>query len=227
MSLTSLINVLSTNIPAAPVVIKPVRQIIGVNTAGSGGGQTGQGDSFTLTSTVSIQTTTLVADAVIEEAHDDQLVVTDHPVEQGAVISDHAYKMPARLDLTYGWSGGSPQNPSSGNADPMAFLKSIYQQFLGLQIARVLCTVYTGKRLYQNMIIQALGVTTDKESENILVVRVRFQEILIATTQTVTVPPLSVQSVPQKTGSPVNVGTISLQSAPQFFTDLAPGEFAG
>lgn len=217
MGLTPLINVLTTTIPSAPVYIKAVRQIVGVNTAGGSPMQgVQQNGQFVLSGTVSTQTTTLIADAVVEEAHDDQTVITDHPVEQGSVISDHAYKMPAKLDLTYGYSAGGSQNQSQGNADPMAFLKSIYQQFLGLQLARVLCTVYTGKRLYENMLIQAIGTTSDKENENILMLRVRFQEIILATTQSVTIPSQAVQAMPQNTASPVNVGTVSLQSAPQF-----------
>jgi len=212
-----------------PVYIKPLRQIVGVATAGSSGNATTltANGATVIQSTVSTQSTTLIADAVIEEVHDDQMAITEHPVEQGAVIADHAYKLPSKLDLTYGWSGGSPQNQSSGAADPQSFLKGIYQQFLGLQVGRVLCNVYTGKRLYENMLIQSLGVTTDKENENILLLRIRFQEIIMATTQAVTIPSQAVQAVPQKTASPVNAGTVSLQSAPQFFNDVGPGQFTG
>ena len=197
-----------------PVYIKPLRKIVGIDTSGSSNGAA----SFvngTLTSSVAEKDTVFIADAVVEEEHDDQTVITEQPVEQGAVISDHAYKLPARLDLKYGWSGGSPQN-TSGGADPQAFLKSIYDKFLDLQKNRTICQIYTGKRKYDNMLIQGIGTTTDKETENILLLRIRFQEIIIAYTQAVTVPLASVQKVPQKTAAPINAGTVNLKSAPYY-----------
>lgn len=51
------------------------------------------------------------AQATIEEHHLDELEVTDHPVEIGAPITDHAYKRPAELTLHLGWSN-SPSTSS-------------------------------------------------------------------------------------------------------------------
>ncbi|HVI10235.1 MAG TPA: hypothetical protein VND65_18235 [Candidatus Binatia bacterium] len=196
-----------------PVFIKPIRQIIGMGVAGSGAGSQGVVNGvFTISTTTATQTTTLIADAVLEERGDDQMVITEQPVEQGAVISDHAYKLPSRLELTYGWSEGSPQNTT---LDP-SFLKNLYQQFLGLQVTRTLCKVYTGKRIYENMMIQAIQITTDKETENVLIVRLTMIEILIATTQQVNVPSAAVQAIPQKTAPTISQGGRTLQNAPNF-----------
>ena len=46
----------------------------------------------------------IVAQATIEERHKDELEVTEHPVEQGAAIADHAFKRPAEVILHLGWS---------------------------------------------------------------------------------------------------------------------------
>ena len=46
----------------------------------------------------------IIAHAVIEESHTDTVEVTDHPVEYGAMISDHAYKKPSEVALYLGWS---------------------------------------------------------------------------------------------------------------------------
>ena len=54
----------------------------------------------------------IVAMVVIEEHHSDEMIITEHPVEQGAGITDYAYKMPARLTLRLGWSN-SPNDISS------------------------------------------------------------------------------------------------------------------
>lgn len=144
--------------------------------------------------------------------------ITNQPVEAGAVISDHAYKLPAELELEYAWSAGSPQN----RTNDLAFLKNLYQQFLGLEAGAVLCTVNTGKRIYQNMLIKSLSVQTDKEHENDLTIRVEFQEILIATTQIVPVSSAAQQSLPTKTAPTLNQGNQSLQPATNFNTSKMP-----
>jgi len=47
--------------------------------------------------------------ATVRERHMDQLEITDHPVEQGASISDHAFKRPAEVTIEIAWSL-SPNN---------------------------------------------------------------------------------------------------------------------
>lgn len=39
-----------------------------------------------------------------EETHNDEIVITDHPVEKGARISDHFYKLPAEVTIRCAWS---------------------------------------------------------------------------------------------------------------------------
>jgi hypothetical protein len=38
----------------------------------------------------------IIPDVVVSEKHSDTLEITEHPVETGAAISDHAYKRPAK-----------------------------------------------------------------------------------------------------------------------------------
>lgn len=45
-----------------------------------------------------------VAHATIEEQHQDDLQITDHPVEVGANITDHAYKKPSSVVIKAAWS---------------------------------------------------------------------------------------------------------------------------
>lgn len=56
------------------------------------------------------------AQAVIEEQHHDQLEITQHPVEQGASVADHAFRRPAEVILTLGWSNSPSSNGSLVNA---------------------------------------------------------------------------------------------------------------
>src|SRR6266478_6601275 len=46
----------------------------------------------------------LVAEVTVSESGEDALIITEHPVEQGSTISDHAFKRPAHLRLHVGWS---------------------------------------------------------------------------------------------------------------------------
>ena len=52
-----------------------------------------------------------VAQVTIEESHRDETHITEHPVEQGANIADHAFDMPASLTVRYAWSN----SPSARN----------------------------------------------------------------------------------------------------------------
>ena len=58
----------------------------------------------------------IMMDITIEEEGTDELTITEHPVEQGAAISDHAYKEPARLRIRAMCSNSSLQAQGASNA---------------------------------------------------------------------------------------------------------------
>lgn len=153
---------------------------------------------------------TIVFDAVIEERHEDNWVMTEQPVEVGTVVTDHIYKLPSGLDITAVTSMGSPQNRGQDNS----FLKSLYNTLLGL--GGTLIPVQTGKRAYKNMSIRSLRIDTDKTKENSLFVAVSLQEILFATTTLVSVTPISAQALPERTAATINQGPVNTQPAPNF-----------
>lgn len=168
----------------------------------------------------------LIPQAVPDEKHIDRLQITRHPVEVGATISDHAFKMPARVVITCLWSNSPPGGgifglagalgatllprplgtaigvassiPSTLSAvdaiqsilrgDAQNQCKEIYQQLLDLQNSRVLFDVYTGKRSYRDMLIEAIEVDTRRETENVLFVHVECEQVILVDTQTVNVP---------------------------------------
>ena len=140
----------------------------------------------------------------VEEGHTDTLTITEHPVEQGAAITDHAFKNPADLMLNVGWS-------DSGESE--IAVTEVYAQLLELQASREPFDVTTGKRNYQNMLIQSLVTYTDEKTENALMVQVGLKQIIIVETQTVTVPPREVQAQPQSTAETTNAGTKQLAPA--------------
>lgn len=154
----------------------------------------------------------------IEEEHHDELVITQHPVDQGAQISDHAYKQPASLRLHLGWSdSASIENLFSG----FTSVKQVYAQLQRVQDSRIPITVLTGKRAYKNMLIRTMTTRTDKRSENALFVTLDLQQIIRVATQTSNVAASQAdQAAPKETGVVTDLGTqqprIPLSSPPDF-----------
>jgi hypothetical protein len=196
----------------------------------------------------------IVAHAVFEEVHNDEIEVTEHPVEQGTVIADHAFVRPAECILTYGFSN-SPNESSTvgalagfaaaqsgaartlvaaveaagGIATSLSSLgsgKSVVQQayenLLGLYRARTLFTIYTGKRVYQNMIVKSISETTTSETENSMILRLVCRQILMAKTTTVTIPDSSVMADPSKNAAVEDVGTTTPVPAPNINVTAIP-----
>ncbi len=114
----------------------------------------------------------IVPSVVISEKHDDSLEITEHPVEVGAAISDHAFRRPSEVVMQVGFAGGGSLldfvDTSSLGLSVGIGPKETYQELLNLQSSRVPLDVVTGKRIYTNMLIRALEVNTDRTSENIL-----------------------------------------------------------
>jgi hypothetical protein len=160
-----------------------------------------------------------VADVTVEEDGTDELDITGFPVEQGAEITDHAFKRPASVKILVGYSNSSPT--SGGNPN---YVQDIYQQFLDLQASRTLFDVYTGKRVYQNMLMQRLYQHTDQKIENALLMTVECRQVILTETQTVTVPKAGDMKNPEITGPTVNGGSQSLQPGSQFNSSAASAD---
>lgn len=168
------------------------------------------------------------AQIVLEEHHEDTLEITDHPIEVGAVISDHAYKRPAEVIIKCGWSN-SPSRGGlidgvvgglkatltgitsllGGNSESQ--VRDVYAKLLELQASAVPFDIYTGKRKYTNMLIRSLTTTTDKESENSLIISATCKQVIIVSTQLVAVPAAAIkQANAPATNPPVNLGVKNL-----------------
>ena len=177
---------------------------------------------------------TLIPQVVVEEVHHDDLEITEHPIEQGAAIADHAYKRPADLIIRCAWSNSASvaglgdgivqgltttvtgvQSAVTGNSAQQ--IRDVYDSFLKLQESRVPFDVYTGKRVYANMLVRSLAATTDKNTENSLVVVATLRQVILVQTQLVTVTAAAnKQADPAATQAPINSGTKALEPAPKF-----------
>ena len=143
----------------------------------------------------------IIPDVVITEKHTDALEITEHPVEQptnagasgdgAGYISEHAFRRPSEVVMETGFSGGGSLLDFASNLTATGLLglspQQTYQELLDLQESRIPFDVVTGKRLYSNMLIRALEVTTDKTTENVLSAVLTLREVIISRTQQITV----------------------------------------
>lgn len=158
------------------------------------------------TASLPLNQTQYVFDAVITAAHEQELRTTEHPVQTGASISDHAYIMPARLVLEIGMSDAmdayfSPSTWTGSSSKSVA----AYQTLLALEFARIPVTVTTRLRTYTNMIIRVVNPQENAKTIGGLRARVEFLQIFLATTQTT-----QVSARNQDTGK-TNLGAVTVQ----------------
>lgn len=131
---------------------------------------------------------------VVNETTTDELTITKQPVQLGASITDHSYMEPVTFSSTLYREANISQS-----------LPQIYQQFLDLQQSRVPFDIATPKRLYKNMLMSSLGMTVDKNTENILALHLSFQQIIIVNITTAQVPRTR-QKNPGTTGATQKAG---------------------
>lgn len=180
----------------------------------------------------------MIPDVVVTEKHSDALEITEHPVEQptnagasgegAGYISEHAFRRPSEVVMETGFSGGGSLLDFADTSAIGLSLgmnpNEVYQELLKLQRDRIPFDVVTGKRIYNNMLIKTLEVTTDKSSENVLLATLTLREVIITSTQTINVASKSNMtegvgtSAVQNTGTktPVAQNNSTLKSLPQF-----------
>ncbi|HDL7084436.1 TPA: hypothetical protein PXM35_000093 [Yersinia enterocolitica] len=133
----------------------------------------------------------LVPSVIISEKHLDALEITEHPVEVGAAVNDHAYKRAAEVTMEVGFAGGGSLldfvDTSTIGLSLGKSPEEVYQELRDLQESRQPFDVITGKRKYSNMLIRGIEVTTDKTSENVLMCALTLREVIMSQTESVTV----------------------------------------
>ncbi|ENZ8703445.1 phage baseplate protein [Klebsiella aerogenes] len=153
----------------------------------------------------------IVPSVVVSEKHSDTLEITEHPVETGAPVSDHAYKRPSEVVMEVGFAGGGSLldfiDTSSLGLTLSLSPKETYQQILDLQTSRIPFDVVTGKRLYSNMLIRSIEVTTDRTSENVLMAVLTLREVIITQTQQIAVADKADMKEGANTSAVINSGT--------------------
>ena len=141
------------------------------------------------------------ASVTIDESATDELEITQHPVQDGAQITDHAYKKPVTLSVSVQYSDNLTGVP----------IDEQYRRLLELQNTRNPIDVVTSKRIYRNMLVRSVGETTDKNNDKILNLSIDLQEVILVSVSTVKIPAASQkrssQKEPNRTGQTENGGT--------------------
>ena len=188
-------------------------------------------DFLSLTPKSSIGGITIAAS--IHEVHTDTLAVTEHPVELGAPITDHAYNRPAEVSIEAGWSNSTWESIkneisaliSGGRMEQKDYISSVYSQLVALQQSRQPFSVTTARRGYDNMLITSLTATTDVKTSNVLVVRAICRQVILVSTKSTSLPSRDNQANPANTAEVENSGTkqVKPNATPAPGGAVAPG----
>lgn len=126
-------------------------------------------------------------DAIIRTEHTSSLKMTEHPVQTGANIVDHAYMEPAMIVMEIGMSDAMDSMVQGQFTSRYTKSVSAYQTLLDLQKARLPLQVHTRLNLYKNMLIEEITVPDDFKTQFGLRCTVTMKEIFVVEVSTATV----------------------------------------
>ena len=131
-------------------------------------------------STATTQTSYFL-DAVIKADHKQSLRRTEHPVQSGGNLVDHAYMLPAELMLEIGMSDAMDRYDSNSYTSDTSKSVSAFQTLLYLQKLRTPLQVTTRLLSYDKMLIEDIAVPDDNSTRYGLKATIRLVQIFQAT----------------------------------------------
>ena len=136
-------------------------------------------------------------DCGVSETHTSEATVTEHPVEEGADVSDHIRLSPEMIEIN-GIVSNTPivflasvEAPSPLEDDLVPATDRVqvaYAELRGVMKRGEPVDVITSLRVYENMAIVGMSVMRDNTTGNVLNCSLSLREIIIAQTKTVPVP---------------------------------------
>ncbi len=121
-----------------------------------------------------------VFDAVFDTSHNANLMVTEHPVQSGGSVADHAFMEPDEVQLEIGMSDVATSVGTNHSVNAYTRLRAI-------MASREPVTLVTRLKTYQNMLIVSLSAPDDYTTMNALRASVGFKQINIVSVSTVRV----------------------------------------
>lgn len=175
-------------------------------------------------STVFIDTIEL--DCTIKETHTVEVEVTEHPVETGVNISDHARPKPAEVTLEgiitnapissqqmgSNTAGTAGSTSAAGVTGQPGRAEAVYLQLLDLHDHPRFVSIITSLFTYTNMLLTSLEVPRDKELGDCVKFTSKFKYVRTVTTASTTVATKTVKGKPKvvqgaKSTLPVSQGS--------------------
>lgn len=136
-------------------------------------------------------------DATVRELHTKESEITDHPIEDGSVVTDHVRTRPDAIEI----NGVVSDTPivilaSLAASSPLTDVDSpaqnrveiAYAELRRIQDAGEQVDVFTTLREYTGMVIQSSSVPRDARLGNSLDVTLRLRQITVAETERVDAP---------------------------------------
>ena len=149
----------------------------------------------------------------VEERYESAIQTTQHPIEAGADITDHAYVLPNRVTLkcVFGNSGiaaliSAAQNLLSSGSIATAGdnATNVYMSLIALMESRTPVTVTTIKRQFPSMLVRSVMVDVDKDTSSSVYATIELIEIFQVSTASTSYPN---SNAPTATGAVQNTGT--------------------
>ena len=129
-----------------------------------------------------------IFDAILRQEHTHMMRITEHPVQTGANISDHAYQLPATLMLEIGMSDAMDTFFPGQFEGPYSKSVNAYQTLKDLQAKRLPIEISTRLDTYKNMVVEEIRAQDDFKTMYGLSAVVTFKQIITAIIGVVAVP---------------------------------------
>jgi hypothetical protein len=141
---------------------------------------------LTQNNTTAFTPVTYFFDAVLRLHHEQRLHATEHPVQNGAAISDHAFILPSRVTLEVQFSDAMDSYLSGQYTGYRSKSVSAYQTFLNLRNLRIPLILTTRLDTYFNMLLEEIISDEDERTTYSWKGRLTLKQIFTATVQTQT-----------------------------------------
>lgn len=155
--------------------------------------------------------TVYVFDTIWRADHEQDITMTQEPVQTGASITDHFFRMPARLTAEIGMSDAmASYYPGQFSGSPSRSV-SAFQTLLAIQASGALLQVATRMRQYTNMLIHTIREEDSVDTRFGARFTVTFQEVILADSTNGSQSGITFSTRPDATGSAVSGQTQTQQ----------------
>lgn len=141
-------------------------------------------------------------DAFLRIDHTRKLKITEHPIETGASIADHAFIEPLELVMEIGMSDTAASLIDGQFSEGPTRSTTAHAILVELQQNRIPMQVNTKFGVYQNMLIETIAAPEDYKTLYGLKATITLREVIVAKTKTV-----QISARPQVTNS-TNLGNV-------------------